>query len=229
MITRILPDFVTAAESYGDEPAAGLFPEEQRHAATMCPVRRREFATVRHCARRAGLRLGVPLAPLLPGPRGAPRWPDGVVGSLTHCAGYRAAALARAADVRALGIDAEPHRPLPDGMLDRIALPEEQAHLHALRRPAGDVCWDRLLFCAKEAVYKVWSPLTRAWLGFDEASIVFAPAGDAPTGTFRARLLRAAPAGSADRLPPVLHGNWLAAPGLLLAAIVLPRDSVDTP
>ncbi|MEW1660504.1 4'-phosphopantetheinyl transferase superfamily protein [Streptomyces sp. NPDC093707] len=224
MLARILPDHVAAAESLGDDPSAALFPEEHRLAAAMRPARRREFATVRHCARRAGRRLGVPPGPLLPGPGGAPRWPDGIVGSLTHCRGYRAAALARAADARALGIDAEPHLPLPPGMLARIALPEERENQRALRESEAAVCWDRLLFCAKEAVYKVWSPLTGAWLGFHEATLALHPAG-----TFRAHILRAAPDGTAADAPTVLDGTWLATPHHLLTAIVAPPGASKRP
>ncbi|WP_308403814.1 4'-phosphopantetheinyl transferase family protein [Streptomyces rhizoryzae] len=223
MLAQLVPAHVAVAESHGDDPAAVLFPGEREWAAAMPPARRREFATARHCARRAALRLGAAPAPLLPGEGGAPRWPAGLVGSLTHCHGYRAAALARAAAVRAVGIDAEPHRPLPSGMLARIALPEERQDQRTLRAADPAVCWDRLLFCAKEAVYKVWSPLTGAWLGFHEASIALDPAG-----TFRARVLRAAPPGpdgSAPPVPAVLDGTWRATPRHLLTALVLPAPS----
>lgn len=84
--------------------------------------RQREFATARSCARTALARLGVPPVPVLASPRGAPRWPAGVVGSITHCDGYRAAAVAYTRDVVSLGIDAEPDEPLPnDGTLGPIA------------------------------------------------------------------------------------------------------------
>jgi 4'-phosphopantetheinyl transferase EntD len=72
------------------------------------------------------------------------------------------------------------------------------------------VAWDRLLFCAKEAVYKVWYPVTRRWLGFEEAEVVFDPA----TGTFSAALLVPAPL---ENLP----GRYLVANGLLLAAVTV--------
>ncbi|MGE7389142.1 4'-phosphopantetheinyl transferase family protein [Streptomyces sp. NPDC004126] len=227
MLPLIVPSYVQAAESYGDGPSELLFPEELALAAGMGAHRRREFATVRHCARRAGLRIGVPPGPLLTGPMGAPRWPHGVVGSMTHCHGYRAAALARTGDARAIGIDAEPHRALPDGMLDRIALPEERAQQQGLRDLDGGVCWDRLLFCAKEAVYKVWSPLTMVWLGFHEASVSIAEATAAPApgttaGRFRVRLLKTPPDSAAGRVPPVLDGRWIASGRLVVTAIVVP-------
>ena len=86
---------------------------------------------------------------------------------MTHCAGYRAAARRpRPATWPRVGIDAEPHGPLPDGVLDAIALARGAAALARLAaRP--DVRWDRLLFSAKESVYKAWFPLTRRWLGFE--------------------------------------------------------------
>jgi 4'-phosphopantetheinyl transferase EntD len=69
---------------------------------------------VRTCARQAMAALGIAPAPIVPGDRGSPRWPAGVLGSMTHCAGYRACAVAYAADVLAIGIDTKPARPLPD-------------------------------------------------------------------------------------------------------------------
>ncbi|WP_442812969.1 hypothetical protein OG930_28490 [Streptomyces sp. NBC_01799] len=53
----------------------------------------------------------MPTAPIPPSPFGAPVRPPGVVGSITHCTGYRAAAVALRARVLSVGIDAEPvHR-----------------------------------------------------------------------------------------------------------------------
>ncbi|MEU1183223.1 4'-phosphopantetheinyl transferase superfamily protein [Streptomyces sp. NPDC005820] len=152
--------------------------------------RRREFTTVRHCARTALARFGFAGPPLLPGRSGAPRWPDGIVGSMTHRAGYRAAAVARVRHTAALGIDAEPDLPLPAGMPEAVSLHEERARMPQLRAAVPSVAWDRLLFSAKEAVYKVWFPLTGRLLDFPEADIVFAvPPSGVRQGTFRARLL----------------------------------------
>ena len=77
----------------------------------------------------------LPPVPILKGDKGEPCWPDGVVGSLTHCTGYRGAVVGRSAAVRSVGIDAEPHDVLPDGVLDAITLDEERHEIAAL--PAG--------------------------------------------------------------------------------------------
>src|SRR4051794_39981866 len=212
----ILPSTVAVAEAFVDPPEAVLLPEEEAVVAAAGDKRRREFTTVRHCARQALATLGRPPAPILPGRKGAPSWPAGVVGSMTHCAGYRAAALAEATQITSIGVDAEPSEPLPEGVLDIVARPAELAHLEALSRVAPELCWDRLLFTAKEAVYKTWFPLTGRWLSFEEAEIAFDPVAM----TFVATLLVPGPvlgAGPVDRF----HGRFAVANGLALAGIAI--------
>lgn len=89
VIERILPSQVRSSESFGGNAAAELFPQECAFIARATESRRREFATARSCARAALARLGRLPAPVLPGPGGAPQWPDGVTGSITHCPGPR--------------------------------------------------------------------------------------------------------------------------------------------
>ncbi|MGB2568725.1 4'-phosphopantetheinyl transferase family protein [Micromonospora citrea] len=216
MIERILPPAVAVVESFTDPTGLRLFPEEEQLIANSVPKRRREFTTVRDCARRALGQLGIAPAPILPGTRGAPGWPAGVVGSMTHCDGYRGAVVARAAAVATVGVDAEPHAPLPDGVLDAIALPAERARTAALAAARPALCWDRLLFSAKESVYKAWFPLTGRWLDFAEADIVVDPAG-----TFAARLLVPGPV--LDGVPvTTFRGRFLVDRDLVLTAVAIP-------
>jgi 4'-phosphopantetheinyl transferase EntD len=219
VIGALLPAGVEVADATGPLPDEALLPEEEVLVARAVGKRRAEFTTVRTCARIALGRLGVPPAPLLSGPGREPLWPEGVVGSITHCDGYRAVAVARASQLASIGIDAEPHDALPAGILDRVTVPAERAHL--LDLPPG-LHWDRLLFSAKESVYKTWFPLARRWLGFEEAALLFSPDPDPARGTFTADLV-------ANPLPVVgglpvrrLHGRYAVAGGLLGTAIALP-------
>ena len=207
------------SELYSDPPGLAPLPEEEPLIAKSVAKRRNEFITVRHCARIALGELGVPPVPILKGDKGEPCWPDGVVGSLTHCTGYRGAVVGRSAAVRSVGIDAEPHDVLPDGVLDAISLPEERREIPR-EMPTG-LHWDRILFCAKEATYKAWFPLTKRWLGFEDAHIMFDVDGatDRRAGSSRAILIdREALSG-----PPLtaLRGRWSVERGLVLTAIVL--------
>jgi 4'-phosphopantetheinyl transferase EntD/predicted N-acetyltransferase YhbS len=222
MIERILPSRIAAAESFGDDPAAELFPQEKAVIARASEKRRQEFATTRACARAALDRLGLPAAPVLPGPNGAPQWPAGVTGSITHCAGYRAVAVALTRDIVSLGVDAEPNEALPShGILKLIALAEERDRLTELSGKMPGISWDRLLFSAKESVYKTWFPLTQRWLGFESADILIDPRA----GTFTARLLVPGPFVNGAPLS-LLNGRWLADRGLLLTAIAVPAVRV---
>jgi 4'-phosphopantetheinyl transferase EntD len=217
LIEKILPPGVACAEARGDLSDARLFPDEVAVVDKAVEKRRHEFATARSCARTALRALGVPPVPILPGERGAPRWPPGIVGSITHCAGYRAAAVALASDVMTIGVDAEPHATLPDGVLDAVSLPNERARLRDLAAAAPDVPWDRLLFSAKESVYKAWFPLAHRWLGFEDADLTINPAD----GTFEARLLLPGPATGGFPLRG-FTGRWLACEGLVATAIAMP-------
>jgi 4'-phosphopantetheinyl transferase EntD len=217
LLSGVLPNTVAAAEMYDDPTDLVPFPEEEPLVARSVAKRRNEFVTVRYCARQALGELGLPPVPILKGDKGEPCWPDGVVGSLTHCEGFRGAVVGRKAEVRSVGIDAEPHGVLPKGVLDAISLPAERGELTGL--PAK-LHWDRILFCAKEATYKAWFPLTHRWLGFEDAHITFTVDGSGAAGAFSSVIL-IDPA--AESGPPLtsLAGRWSVGDGLVLTAIVL--------
>jgi 4'-phosphopantetheinyl transferase EntD len=216
VIGAILPAGVEVEEAFGDL-AVELFPDEEAAIARAVDKRRREFTTARACARTALSRLGLPPVPIVPGLRGAPQWPAGVVGSITHCAGYRASAVAHARDIVTIGLDAEPHEDLPDGVLGAVASAAEQARIAALSAASPGVCWDRMLFCAKETIYKAWFPLTQRWLGFEDAVVDFDPEGH----TFTGRLLVDGPVVN-DAVLTGFTGRWVVSDGLIATAIVVP-------
>jgi 4'-phosphopantetheinyl transferase EntD len=223
VIAELLPAPVAVAQTYGDDETAPLYPEEQALMADAVDLRRREFATVRACARRAMAELGHAPRPVPSSSRGAPCWPPGLVGSMTHCDGYRAAALAHATDLVSVGIDAELHAPLPEDVLEAVRLPSEQRRLEylAARHPA--VHWDQLLFSAKESVYKAWFPLTGDRLDFMDADIEFQTApGTPPRGGFRAGLLVPGPLVGGRRLTH-LTGRWAVHRGLAATAVTVPH------
>lgn len=111
--------------------------------------RRREHAAGRAAARMALECLGVPAAPLLGLPDGAPLWPAGTRGSISHKPELCLAVVGRAESIFGLGVDVEVNRPLPGAVLSAVLTTAERAG------PAGiDVHEARLVFSAKEAYYK---------------------------------------------------------------------------
>ncbi|MFB6607845.1 4'-phosphopantetheinyl transferase [Streptomyces noursei] len=218
MITQLVPAGVRTHEAFGDtgpEATVVLFAAEQAAVAGVFEERRREFTTVRGCARAALGRIGVRPVPLVPGALGAPGWPAGVVGSMTHCRGYRAAAVARAADFAAVGIDAEPQEPLPRAVADRIVTDTERGWLgEEFPRGAG-VPLDRVLFCAKEASYKAFSPWTGARFGFGDYRVRLRADGTFRTVPPDAVLTAAGPWAAG------FTGRWSARSGLVFTAVAL--------
>jgi 4'-phosphopantetheinyl transferase EntD len=213
MVQGLLPREVAWVACAGDEPTARLFPEEAVQIAGAIETRRREFATARHCARQALARLGYAPTPIPRGPNGEPIWPAGIVGSITHCRGYRAAAVARSTTMRAIGIDAEPCVALPQDVRGLVLRPEEQ---RLVSSTGGEICWDLVVFAAKECVFKVWFPLTGTWLDHGSATVSW----NARSGTFRVELL--------DQLTlarelglSVLCGRYAISDGILIAAVAV--------
>jgi 4'-phosphopantetheinyl transferase EntD len=167
--------------SPGDENA--LLDEEAASIASPVIAVRRASGAARIVARDLLARLGYARVAIPKGASGEPIWPAGLTGSIAHDDRIAVAAVGLQGDIRAVGIDVEPAEPLPPEMLELIATPQE------LREISDDPLQGRLLFAAKEAVYKAVYPLDRVFLEFRdiEADLV---RRTATTRTGRAVALR---------------------------------------
>jgi len=172
------------------------------------PKRRHEFAAARACARVLLGELGLADASIPARSDGSPIWPPGIVGSLTHCDGLRAAAVAPAHLYRSLGIDAEMRAPLPGRTRELAARPEECAQLGRLQAADAHVPWDRILFSAKEAFYKAWYPVMGSFLDFHDVRIDLCP----EERSFRGTVLGVFPGLS-------LSGRWVILPEHIVTAV----------
>jgi 4'-phosphopantetheinyl transferase EntD len=116
-----------------------------------------------------------------------------------------------------VGIDAEPHEALDEGILPEIVTPAETRRVNDLSAAWPDVHWDRVWFSAKEAVYKAWFPLTRRWLGFHDAELTV----DGANGRFEAQLLVPGMSINGQSVNSV-SGRWLVRNSVTLTAVILP-------
>lgn len=214
-LSDILPAGVAVAELMDDDHAGPLFPDEEEAVRGAVASRRNEFISGRVCARAAMAKLGYAPVAVPRGPQREPIWPHGLVGSITHCDGYRAAAVARSDLYRGIGIDAEPHAALPGDILNMVALPQEQRWLR--EQANTGIHWDRVLFSAKESIYKAWFPVARRWLGFEDVALQI----DAQAESFVAALLVSGPALDGRALSQ-LAGRFRVANGLALTFAGIP-------
>jgi 4'-phosphopantetheinyl transferase EntD len=82
---------------------------------------------------------------------------------MTHCAGYRAAAVAYTRTLVTLGIDAEPALALPAGVLGMVASADETADVAGLAAADPTLPWDRLSSAPRGGL-QAWFPMTGRWL-----------------------------------------------------------------
>jgi len=184
--------FPSGAPVYGealrmaDEPQP-IHPDEAQQVAGAVAKRRVEFAAGRACARRALTRLGIRDFVLKNGADRAPRWPRGVVGSISHAGaipgGLCGVVVGRAQDFLALGLDAEVAGAVGPDLWPRVTTPGELDWLQG--QPASDrAALATVLFSAKECFYKAQFPLSGEFLEFADVEVALDPAGS----TFEARL-----------------------------------------
>lgn len=189
---------------------AALFPEEISAIARAAPRRVATFRAGRACARAALKELGSLDVAIPIGPSGAPVWPSGFVGSITHTNEIAAAVVARSQKVRGLGLDLETDEPFDPAMVRIVCSPEELAN----GRPPSDpvnLKRGKLIFVVKEAAYKLYRPLCEAFLEFHDLAVSL----DESTNVFRAELVnpqRPALAGSR-----AITGVFAKAEGLFIA------------
>jgi len=190
---------------------AALFPAEIAAMASAAPRRLATFRGGRACARAALRELGSPDVAIPIGPSGAPIWPPGFVGSITHTNEIAAAIVARSEQVRGLGLDLETEEPFDDAsMVSVVCRPEE---LIAERNPPdpANLARGKLLFVVKEAAYKLYRPLSDSFLEFHDLSVSL----DESAGAFRAELVN--PQRPALTVARTITGVFAKAEGLFIA------------
>ena len=149
-----------------------LLPEEKKIVETVVQKRREEFSTGRLCAHTAmrSVLSQANQAPLLPGSKREPLWPEGLIGSISHSADCCVAVVSSDPTIKSLGIDIEKREGIKTGVRDLICLPEELSLLGEFEQ--NPEAW-KLIFSAKESVYKALFPVLQKWIGFSDATLYF--------------------------------------------------------
>jgi 4'-phosphopantetheinyl transferase EntD len=164
--TNLFPAAVRFAASFAPPTVTALFPAEQAHSADMAPGRALQFSHGRQCARDALAALGVEPCGISVGAEREPLWPAGITGSITHCEHRAAAAVAFTRDISGVGLDLEEQGRLTADIGDMICTPRERIQLSGLPGTYG-----KLLFSAKESVFKCIWPSVRRYVDFLEIGI----------------------------------------------------------
>lgn len=179
-LSDLLPPGIRCVLSFDAPGDIQLLPTEAESAGTMGTKRLREFSHGRDCAHQALEMLGYPNCPVPVDEHRAPVWPDTVVGSISHAGDAAAAVAAHKSEYRGLGIDLEPNEPLEESLLKMICRPEE---LQLLDRRTDKLHFARIIFSAKETVYKCVWPTIGRFVDFQEVEVQI----DVESRSFHAR------------------------------------------
>lgn len=163
-------------------PQPPVMAGEMAHGQRALASRVQEFAAGRAAARQAMAQLGLAPEAIPVAADRSPVWPEGLHGSISHCARLCAAVITTGP--QSLGLDIEENTPLSEELLPLICSDAEQG-----RMAGPDLFWRaKLVFSAKEAAYKAQFPLTGMVFGFDHIDLNL----DLPARAFTATFLRPA-------------------------------------
>jgi 4'-phosphopantetheinyl transferase EntD len=172
LMGRLLPNQARCHECPPEpvRPRLHLLEEEHILNSRMSDNRRRDFTLGRWCAREVLLQFGYKDWPLLPAPSRAPIWPEGLVGSITHCKDFCAAAVGSTTDFDTIGIDAEVWQAFPLDIRQYIVAKDEYSTSGIDLQCGRNLA---LVFSAKESIFKALNPLTQAFFDFTSVSLHF--------------------------------------------------------
>jgi 4'-phosphopantetheinyl transferase EntD len=156
LVARLLAPGIFGAELEDTGQPLAPHPEEEVLVAKAAPKRRRDFVLGRACARAALAGLGHGGAVIGMGEGGAPLWPAGIVGSITHTSGYAVALAAEARLFSGIGVDAERVGGVTEELWSRLFDAAERDRLTGLDG-TGRAILATVIFSAKEACYKAWT------------------------------------------------------------------------
>lgn len=143
-------------------PILDLWPDDMPHYhPTGVRKRQREFLTGRRYAEASLTALGCKAPHVGTHADRAPIWPAGFCGSISHSNTLCGAMVAPLGSAASLGLDIERQGAVTEDLTDMICTSRDD--------PDGQD--PTLIFCAKEAFYKMWYPVTGIYLDFSDVSI----------------------------------------------------------
>ncbi len=116
--------------------------------------------------------LGPNDIPVLKGKRGEPIWPPGIVGAITHTGDTAMAAAGHKKHIDGIGIDLEQlKKKVSFNISKKVCTPAELEWVSELREESDSRL--KMIFSAKESIYKALYPLEKIELGFMDAELVW--------------------------------------------------------
>lgn len=174
VIASLLPAEVVTVVTKDHHIDGQLYPEEGTLIVKAVEKRKREYTAGRLCAHKALSQLGIHNFPVLTGKNRDPLWPPNIIGSITHCENYCAAAVAKQGRIRGIGIDIEPAEEISNDIIDMVCRTAEKNWCNQHSKDI-DSHWPKVIFSVKESIYKCFYPILQRYVDFHEVQVQFNP------------------------------------------------------
>ena len=215
-LERCLQAFLDSGVTWGLCACSGApkaMPEEEIRIGRAVTKRQQEFRAGRKAARDALMKLGYKPVAIRVGSGREPIWPNGVVGSISHTAKLAVAVVAPADTQRGLGVDLEEDIDLDEDLWQTLFTTTEFEWLYGIPdRERQRVA--RILFSAKEAVFKDQFPRTREVPDFTDLNLRLDTNLCRFDGNFLVKRL--------NQIAGPIRGKWIRVAGQILTLAVDP-------
>ncbi len=155
----------------GTKDSTVLFPEELTLLEGASNKRQREFCAGRYCAHNLLEILGYANQPILKDKCGAPIWPEGITGSISHSGNVAVAIASAHGVIRSVGIDIQKRlKPFPFNIIHKLYRAEEMGAFLKIPSISLDL-YSYSVFSAKESVFKCCYMVFDYFLSFSDIVI----------------------------------------------------------
>lgn len=171
IIDALFPNEVEAVILPISDYTAELRPDEYKIISNASEKRKREFSTGRKCAKQALIRFSVNDVSILPGENREPLWPEGIIGSISHCKDLCCAVTTRNKKIASIGFDVENIKDLKENIAPHICTEEELDWLHG-QAEIDQTSLALLFFSIKESLYKCHYTFDKTKTSFQDYTIL---------------------------------------------------------
>jgi len=211
MIEKLFSKQVVALKATPKMWGGLLYPEEEEYIKKAVPKRRREFTAGRLCAREVLSRLGINNFPVLVGLQRAPVWPENIIGSISHCGNICIVAATKDKGIRGLGVDVEQTGQLEESVLEFVCTKKEKEWL--ADTTSFGINLAKIIFSAKESLYKSIFPLIHSTLEFLDVQIII----NTQLNSFKVELYNTQAAKALEKF--ILTGRYYFAEGFIFTGV----------
>jgi len=170
IITELFPDSVSGLILPIGDYLSHLKPNEFETIHKASDKRKFEFSTGRWCAKKILAGYGLGDITILSGKNREPNWPEGFVGSISHCKDLCGAVVANNKTIKSIGFDVETRKELKNDIARIVCTNSEKKWI----RKQTFSTYNNLiilLFSLKESVYKCVYQNQKIKLSFKDVTI----------------------------------------------------------